>query len=97
MSEIMVERVAAAMQARRMELIDRPLSRCYGELARAAIGAMQEPSEGMISARFQVIGQGGKAEWEAMIDAALSEPTTRERRAEALSDLVEMDQGNKLL
>ena len=41
--------------------------------ARAAIEAMREPTEAMVTARFNVLGQGGKAEWEAMIDEALVE------------------------
>jgi hypothetical protein len=32
-----------------------------------------EPTEAMIEARFHVLGQGGKAEWEAMLAAAPSE------------------------
>jgi hypothetical protein len=45
----------------------------YDELARAAIEAMTEPTEAMINARFRVLGQGGQAEWQAMIRAALKE------------------------
>lgn len=45
----------------------------YLAKARAAIEALREPSEAMIAARFHVMGQGGKAEWEAMISAALGE------------------------
>jgi hypothetical protein len=45
----------------------------YERMARAALKALREPSEDMIDARFSVLGQGGKAEWEAMIDAVLGE------------------------
>lgn len=86
MTEMMVERVARAMQARRMELIDRPLSRCYGELARAAIEAMKGPTHKMLHAAKQTWWPDGTIVYDygidnedmakafdAMIDSALSE------------------------
>ena len=71
----MIERVARAMVAPHA-----PPNMQYEKWvealhhARLAIEAMREPTEAMITARFNVLGQGGKAEWEAMIDAALKEP-----------------------
>ncbi|WP_141339713.1 hypothetical protein [Bradyrhizobium sp. USDA 3458] len=44
MSE-MQERVAAAMEKRRAELINQPLARIWPELAVAAIEAMREPTK----------------------------------------------------
>lgn len=41
--------------------------------ARAILELMREPTEEMITARFQSLGSGGKLEWEAMINAALKE------------------------
>lgn len=46
----MVERVEAAMRAKRLELIAMPLDRAWPEIARAAIAAMREPTEEMESA-----------------------------------------------
>lgn len=48
----------------------------YREEARAAIEAMREPTGDMRAARFRARGRGGQAEHEAMIDAALQEPTS---------------------
>ena len=71
MSE-MVERVARAVQ---------PIADPGGhwttceDIARAAIEAMREPTEGMIQAGWTTNGYRGdmtKAEWSAMIDAALA-------------------------
>lgn len=71
-------------------------------LARAAIEAMREPSTTMVDAgvayalNVSIHGEGGwsryvEAKYRAMIDAALSEPSIRERRAQVLSDLAALD------
>lgn len=125
MSETMPQKVARAIYEGRNGRGCTPWSRLseahqapYLADACSAIGAMREPTIGMMAAgyrsRFLSAGAGNaeaimltskhvadmahfKAAWAAACDAALSEPTTRERRAEALSDLVEMDQDNGLL
>lgn len=79
MSE-MVERVAKAMDEKRIDLINQPIARIWRDLAQAAIEAMRLPTEGMI------IAAGGRCinleyaddpsyepqiVWEDMIDEAL--------------------------
>lgn len=72
MASEMVERVARAIYDE-MDLAD-SLSLPEAErYARAAIAAMRESTEGMIKARFNNLGKGGKVEYQAMIDAALQE------------------------
>ncbi|MCS3451939.1 hypothetical protein M2222_008284 [Bradyrhizobium elkanii] len=77
MSE-MQERVVGAMEKRRAELINQPLARIWPELAVAAIEAMREPTEVMISAAFAADGTnmplalGYDDAYRAMIDAVLS-------------------------
>lgn len=80
MTDTMIERVAAAMKAKRLELIAQPLERAWPELARAAIEAMREPSGGMIDAalnawRRPALGDAQRADraHTAAIDAALQE------------------------
>lgn len=50
MGSEMQERVARAMEARRAELIARPLARVWDELAIAAMEAMREPNTRMLAA-----------------------------------------------
>lgn len=128
MSETMPQKVARAIYEGRNGRGCTPWSRLseahqapYLADACSAIGAMREPTIGMMAAgyrsRFLSAGASNaeaimltskhvaddrdvahfKAAWAAACDAALSEPTTRERRTETMSDLVEMDQENGLL
>lgn len=77
----MVERVEAAMRAKRLELIAMPLDRAWPEVARAAIEAMRPPlSDDMIesSAGLRVAGcyddmRVTDAILSSVIDAALAE------------------------
>ena len=68
----MVERVARAIA--NVDCGDYELRpNTYNATARAAIEAMRVPTDAMKEARFQRLGEGGRIEWEAMIDAALAE------------------------
>jgi hypothetical protein len=86
----MVERVARAMFDLNIEMLDwdrvhESVSEGYRHSTRAAIAAMREPTEGMVTAgkdaykvtrgkRSNLHGPAGLAgKWQAMIDAALSE------------------------
>jgi hypothetical protein len=80
MTDTMIERAARAIYEKRNGAGCKPWGiqpkshkAPYLDDARAAISAMMEPSERMIEARFNAVGKGGKAEWEAMITAALEE------------------------
>lgn len=72
-----VERVAKAMEAKRAELIAQPLSRVWGDLAKAAIKAMREPTEAMLVAGGENNSTGDypqpSVSWPAMIDAAMKD------------------------
>lgn len=82
MSE-MVERVARAMKLRASQPVENlkslepvlvgSLGDAWPYLARAAIEAMREPTEGMCKAHWQTceVGGGNAAAWRAMIDEAL--------------------------
>lgn len=78
MSE-MVERGAAAMRAKRRELINQPLDRIWPRLMEAALESIMEPTDAMLrrgSAAAEVCDDGweSNATWMAMINAALEEP-----------------------
>ena len=87
----MVARVSAAMEAKRRELIARPLADVWPELARVAIEAMREPSwemcavGGLTHSTMVFTGHAELDEpdcryiFEAMMDAALSETGEGER------------------
>lgn len=45
----------------------------HRNMAKAALKSLREPTNEMIAARFKILGSGGKAQWQAMIDAALVE------------------------
>jgi hypothetical protein len=68
----MIERVARAIAFAEGDDYHESAS-FFENAARAAIQELREPTGTMVAARFNVLGQGGKAEWEAMIDAALAE------------------------
>ncbi len=68
----MIERAAKAMEERRRELIGQPLARIWDELAKAAIEAIREPTDGML-ARGDFY-ESTLCKWEEMIDAALETP-----------------------
>ena len=77
-SNEMVERVAKAMEARRLSLIGQPLNRVYDELAKAAIEAMR-PTPALLTEMTERLLAGehaGKSLNEralnCYIDAALS-------------------------
>lgn len=71
-----VDRGAEAMRVKRRELIAQPLDRIWPDLMRAALEAMREPTDAMVTAadgeyrdddRVALVG-----EWQTMIDAALA-------------------------
>jgi hypothetical protein len=71
MSESMIERATKAVLASFPP--DRQMPEAEARtVAMNVMASMREPTSDMIDARFNALGQGGKAEWEAMIDAALS-------------------------
>lgn len=69
----MIERGAAAMAAKRRELIAHPLDRIWPDLMRAAIEAMRNPTEAMESAfnRQSAERFNWPMMWAAAVDAAL--------------------------
>jgi len=64
----MIERVAAAIKE---QMIGTAHQAFYEKVARAAIAAMREPSEEMITACRSYHGHYAIEHWQAMIDAAL--------------------------
>lgn len=76
MSE-MVERVAKAIEAEVDKLNDvRNIQGFYEEIARAAIAAMREPTDGMVETAFSLLPDRDPwpiAVWRAMIDESLRE------------------------
>lgn len=72
----MIEKIAAReAEFDGRELIAMPMAdrKRYFQRARLAIETMREPTDEMITARFNALGRGGEVEWNAMIDAALAE------------------------
>lgn len=89
----MVERVANALDARRLEMALEPgrSQRAYSlELARAAIAAMRDPTDVMVRAAQRVEGhrdenwdteEAHAARWGAMVDAAFANPSPADNAA----------------
>lgn len=83
MENEMVEKVASGMLGCPVQNLPNKEDRAYWRRnARAAIEAMREPTEAMISSAYDLDYIGGSSErasagdhWAAMIDAALSPPS----------------------
>ena len=74
-----LEEVAEAMKAAREAKIERPLTECYDDMAKAALEAMREPTSGMLDYSGTISGydedritadSDHKDWWNIMIDAA---------------------------
>lgn len=50
MDKEMIERCVAAAKAKRAELINMPLDRCYEEIVKAVVMAMREPTQAQYDA-----------------------------------------------